>query len=250
MRTRSGTSSALRRKISPIKMGLCAIFGKGRAEQARDRGLGFQERRVESALPVVGLVVLTFAATNLDNLLLLVGIVSRVGQPFARVVAGTLLAAIVMLALCVGAALAADFAPQRWVGYLGFVPVALGLRELYRLAAARSNEAREPYAGAAPIPALGVAGVMLANSADSIGALLPLFAETRDALLPLISAVVLAASLLGCALARWIASHERLGPPIRRIAPRLVPIVLIAVGLYVLSDTGTDTLLDVPAAPR
>ena len=84
---------------------------------------------MESALPVAGLAVLAFAATNLDNLLLLVGIVSRAGQSFARVVAGTLLAAVVMLALCMGAALAVDFAPQRWVGYLGFVPVALGLRD-------------------------------------------------------------------------------------------------------------------------
>jgi cadmium resistance protein CadD (predicted permease) len=84
---------------------------------------------------------------------------------------------------------------------------------------------------------------MLANSADSIAALVPLFAETRDALLPLIGAVVLGASLLGCGLARWIATHERFGPPIQRLAPRLVPFALIAVGLYVLSNTRSDTLL-------
>jgi cadmium resistance protein CadD (predicted permease) len=143
---------------------------------------------------------------------------------------------------CIGAAFAANFAPQRWVGYLGLVPIALGVHELYRLYAPNSREPTGPEPNAPPIPALGVAGVMLANSADSLSALVPLFAETRDALLPLIALVVLAASAIGCWLARWISSHERLGPLIRRMAPRLVPFVLIGVGLYVLSDTGTDTL--------
>jgi cadmium resistance protein CadD (predicted permease) len=84
---------------------------------------------------------------------------------------------------------------------------------------------------------------MLANSADSFVALVPIFAESRPALLPLIGAVVLALSVLACLLARWITTHRRVGPAIQRIAPRIVPFVLILVGLYVLSNTTTDTLL-------
>jgi len=198
---------------------------------------------MEAALSIASLAVLAFAATNFDNLLLLVAMLARSGQTVAPIFGGTLLAGGTMLSLCAAAALAASFAPQAWVGLLGLVPLGLGLRELYRLLQRRGEDALEADSAAKPISALGVAGVMLANSADSFGALVPLFAETQRGLQPAIAFAVLATSLLGCLLARWIATHERVGPAIRRIGPVLVPFVLIAVGLYVLSDTPTDAFI-------
>lgn len=200
---------------------------------------------MEDALSIAGLAVLAFAATNLDNLLLIVAALSRPGQSFGPVVAGVLLSSSATLALCVAAALAAGFAPEAWIGYLGLVPIGLGLLELHRLIRSRRAGEGDAHSDAPPMPAFGVAGVMLANSADSFGALVPLFAETRQSLLTVIVAAVILTSLCGCALARWIATHEHFGLPIRRVGPLLVPFVLIAVGLYVLSDTRTDSL---PAA--
>lgn len=197
---------------------------------------------MDSVLSLIGIVALAYIATNVDNTLLLVAVISRDGQPFASVVGGALLAATAMLAVCLAAAFAADLAPQRWLGWLGLVPIALGLRELHRLFTADSGApARGVHAGA--IGPLAVATVLLSNSADSFAALAPIFAETRDSLLPLIAGVVLGASLLAVALAHWIATHARAGPLLRRIGPRVVPFVLIAVGLFVLSDTWTDTEL-------
>ena len=43
-------------------------------------------------------------------------------------------------------------------------------------------------------------------------------------------------------IASWIARHPRLEGPIRKWSPYLLPVILIAIGWYVLSDTGTDTL--------
>ena len=197
---------------------------------------------MQGVLSIAGLALLAFAATNLDNLLLLVAALSRPAQGFRPIVTGVLLSSSTILALCVAASLAAGFAPHAWLGYLGLIPIGLGLLELYRLVTSRGTGAGNAPSDAPPIPALAVAGVMLANSADSLGALLPLFAESQHSLLPVIVAAVLLSSLVGCALARWIATHEHFGPPIRRVGPVLVPFVLIGVGLYVLSDTRTDTL--------
>jgi cadmium resistance protein CadD (predicted permease) len=208
---------------------------------------------VEAALSVIGVAVLAFVATNLDNLVLLVGILSRAGQTFASIVAGALLACVVTLCLGVSAALAADLAPQRWLGMLGVVPIALGLRELTRLVRSRPQHRDARKSDAPALGVLGISGLLLANSADSLAALVPLFAETREALLPLVAVAILAVTLLGCGLTRWIASHPRVGPTLRRIAPKLVPFVLIAVGVYVLANTRGDTSPDAPAenaAPR
>jgi len=201
---------------------------------------------LESALAVAGLTALALTATGFDNLLLLVGIASRRGQPFAPILGGVLVATAVLAAACLGAAFGADLLPQRRLGLLGLVPLGLGLRELallYRSAGEDAEALGAAEAGTAAIGAAGVAGVMLANSVDSLGTLVPLFAETRDGLLPAAVLAIPATTLSGCALARWIVSHPRLGPPIRRVGPRIVPFVLIAVGIYVLSNTGTDTAL-------
>jgi len=52
---------------------------------------------------------------------------------------------------------------------------------------------------------------------------------------------VLVVAVLGCAVARRL-SASAAGPVLQRISSRITPFVLIAVGLYVLSDTSTDTL--------
>jgi len=194
---------------------------------------------MEAALALGGVAVLAYAATNLDNLLLLVAVATRPAQPYASIVGGVVLATATLLALCGVASLAADFAPERWIGYLGVVPIAMGLRELLGWIRARPGREAVP-AGAPVVRAPWVAGLMLANSADSLGVLVPLFAETRDALLPMLAAALLSASLLGCALGYWITTHERIGDLVRRVGPRIVPFVLIGVGLYVLLDTRSD----------
>lgn len=201
---------------------------------------------MEGALSVIGVAVLAFAATNLDNLLLLVALAPRECETPASLVGGALLASAATLALGIGASLAADLVPQRWLGALGFVPLALGLRELGRLLRSPPEAAGVKAHGAPALGTPGLAGVLLANSGDTLAALVPLLAETRRALLPLVALAVLTTALLGCGVARWTASHARLGPLLQRIAPRLVPLVLIAVGLYVLANTAGDALPDPP----
>jgi cadmium resistance protein CadD (predicted permease) len=202
---------------------------------------------VESALFVAAVAAVAVAATNLDNLLILVTVLTRADQSFGHVVAGTLLASLGMLGLCGLGALLADFAPTRWLGYLGLVPIGLGLREFYRMARFNSERAAEEPPGSRPssaaISSLGVAGLMLANGADSFGALLPIVAESRISVLPAIAAAVVATNLGVCWAARGIAGHPAIGPRIRRIGPKLVPFVLIAVGSYVLADTRSDSFV-------
>jgi cadmium resistance protein CadD (predicted permease) len=83
---------------------------------------------------------------------------------------------------------------------------------------------------------------MFANSGDSLAVLAPLFAETREPYTLLIVGAGISMVLLWSGLAGWIARSPALAEPIRKWSAYLLPLILIAVGLYILSDTGTDTL--------
>jgi len=49
-------------------------------------------------------------------------------------------------------------------------------------------------------------------------------------------------TLVWLVLARWLVYHRMLGAPIRRYGGRVVPFVLIALGFFILYDSGTFLL--------
>jgi cadmium resistance protein CadD (predicted permease) len=82
---------------------------------------------------------------------------------------------------------------------------------------------------------------MLSNSGDSVAIFFPLLAESeRDALLWIVSSFLLCA-MLWAALAWYIADQPRIAVRIEKVGEKLVPWIMIAAGLYILLDTGTDT---------
>ena len=86
------------------------------------------------------------------------------------------------------------------------------------------------------------ATLLFANSGDTLAILLPLLVESNRA-----SAVVIAISFLGCAvlwalLARALANQPALVRRLQRGGERLMPWVMIAVGIYILLNTATDSI--------
>jgi cadmium resistance protein CadD (predicted permease) len=83
--------------------------------------------------------------------------------------------------------------------------------------------------------------VMLANNGDSLAVLTPLFAKTRQPFTLLIAGTGLAMAFLWTSLAGWVARHSSRARGVRDWSPYVLPLILIFVGWYVLSDTVTDT---------
>ncbi len=84
---------------------------------------------------------------------------------------------------------------------------------------------------------------MFSNSADSITVLLPLLAESGTTPTLLIVSIFLLTIILWCEISLKIASNVRLAQRISARGEKLVHWVMIAVGIYVLSNTGTDNLV-------
>ena len=85
--------------------------------------------------------------------------------------------------------------------------------------------------------------MLFSNSGDSIAVFLPLFAESgRASILVLVSAYLIIALAWG-SLSYVIAGRREIALRIERSAGKLVPWIMIGVGIYILSDTATDTLV-------
>jgi len=191
-----------------------------------------------SLLSAAGIAVVVYASTNIDDLLILAVFFADPRVRIGAVIAGRFIGLAVLALVSAGAALLAMAVPGEWLALLGLVPLALGLRLLPALWGG-GNDAGPDDAPAAPrdgffAQAFTVAGVTLANGGDNLGVYIPLFATAPQAIITyvLVFAVMTAA---WCALGYLAVNNPLIGSQIRRHGHVLLPVVLIALGLYILS---------------
>ncbi len=209
-------------------------------------GYNFLEITVPQAFALVGLVGGSFVATNLDNLLLLVMMLGANSQRRLPVLIGFVASCIAVLVACaLGLALSSFFDPAV-LGYLGLAPLLLGCHMLYQLHRGRHMDDDLPdVSTSAPVQYTWFAAfvMLFSNSGDSVAVFIPLFAESARTPIVVLAVTYLLIAAAWGALAYAIAGREMLARKIERRAERLVPWVMIGVGLYILSDTATDTLV-------
>ncbi len=180
-----------------------------------------------------GLGLTAYAATNLDNFLLIGTLIAGGARRSSVAVGFASAAGLVALVAMSFTALSYFLAPAT-LGYLGVVPIALGLRILL-LPAAATEGASQLQAGA-----VSVAVILVANSLDTIATFAPMFAESEMIVrFALLAGFVTSATVLFSIVRPFARRLERLndkGP----IAQRIAGVIMILVGIYVLLDTSTD----------
>jgi cadmium resistance protein CadD (predicted permease) len=170
--------------------------------------------------------VAAFAATNLDDLFLLVAWFAAGRTRVRDIVLGQVLGIATLFAASAAAALLALAVPEVPLNWLGLVPIILAVRML-----TKPPEDETPAVSGF----LSVAAVTIANGGDNLGVYIPLFATSSAAAIAAYGAVFIVMTALWCAAAGWLVRHPAAGAPLRRWGPRLVPWVLVALGLWILA---------------
>ncbi len=172
--------------------------------------------------------VAAFAATNLDDLFLLV-VFFAIGWGRARdVVLGQYAGIGALFAVSALASLLSFGIPAGYACLLGLLPVIIGVTQL--LDDHPAGPETPPGSGIVPI-----AATTLANGGDNLGVYIPLFATSSALEIGAFAAIFAVMTGLWCLAAYWLVRHPAAGAPIRRYGPQLVPFVLIAIGILILA---------------
>lgn len=175
-------------------------------------------------------------STNLDNLAVLLGLILVIEQ--RRAIIGFAVAQTIVLTLAMTVALGVDQSGAPfWIGFLGLVPLAFGLRGIWRQFFGANSEGTELKGAVTSVVTL-----FLSLSIDSFAVMTPLLAESAPSyrVVALIGAA-LAASVL-VVVAAWGAPRAKsLGPRVARM-DRIAPYIMVCVGLYILFNSPTDAL--------
>jgi cadmium resistance protein CadD (predicted permease) len=188
---------------------------------------------------LLGLSVVVFASTNIDDIFVLLGLLSDPKLRIGRAIAGQYLGIGALYAVSVIGSLISLVLAPAYIGLLGIVPILIGLKQLWDLSRGAGDEPDDNSSGSG---VLTIALITIANGGDNIGVYTPLFA-TRSAFdIAAIGIVFAVMTGLWVLAAHWFIRHPTLGAPIRRYGHKVVPFVLIALGIGIMAEAGTLSL--------
>jgi cadmium resistance transport/sequestration family protein len=181
-----------------------------------------------------------FAATNIDDIIVLTVLFlacRATGKPRPwQIWTGQYAGIAALIAASAAAAAGLTIVPDKWVGLLGLIPLALGIRGL--ITTLRTHNSGEDHDTVVATNALAVAGVTIANGADNISVYTPLF-RTIGLNSTLVTIGVFAVLVAGwCLAGSLLASHPKVIAVVERYGHWIVPIVFMAIGGVIILESG------------
>jgi len=191
-------------------------------------------------ITIIFLALGSYAATNIDNLALLVGWMLSGQVARAQLMAGYAIGALVILAASTLLGLSSSAIPVEWIGFLGVVPIGLGLYTLFGQIRRPEDPGTIESRGHAAV--VGIATTLIANSVDTIVVFAPLLADSRvDVDYKILTTFIVVAALWYALAAAMSGQAARLQVVVR-IAGWIAPFIMITVGIYILLNTATDVV--------
>jgi cadmium resistance transport/sequestration family protein len=198
-------------------------------------------------LDTLAAALATFAATNIDDLVLLVLFFGETGpHNRSQVVVGQYLGFVVLVFISLVGFLGRLVFAREWLGLLGIVPIAIGLRVLLFVDKSEDDEAqvlrqmRRPARASWLSSVLGprtytVAAVTLANGGDNIGLYTPLFANSDVTQLIITTGTFLVLVAVWCLTAQRLARQRGVAALIAKYGQIAMPFVLIGLGVCIIA---------------
>ncbi|MBW4607595.1 MAG: cadmium resistance transporter [Hassallia sp. WJT32-NPBG1] len=199
-----------------------------------------------------------FSATNIDDLVILTLFFSQVNNTFRsrHIYIGQYLGFGVLVIASLTGFFGGLVVPSNWIGLLGLMPIATGLSRLLNKESdsvesetvvaeksARLHWSRFAIASFISPQTYSVAAVTIANGSDNIGIYMPLFANSTWESLLIILGIFFSLVGVWCYAAYTLTRLPAINQVITPHSNALVPFVLIALGAYIVWESGASILI-------
>ncbi|BCL33788.1 cadmium resistance transporter [Nostoc sp. MS1] len=193
--------------------------------------------------------VTAFVATNLDDLVILTLLFSQVNATFRsrHIIIGQYLGFCTLVVASMVGLLGGLILPSHWIGFLGLVPITIGLNRLLNSEPNSSSEEESEIelshsstlASFVSPQAYSVAAITVANGSDNIGIYMPLFANSAVTELLVIITVFLLLVGVWCYVTYKLTCQNAIANLLTRYGNSFVPFVLIGLGVSIILDSAS-----------
>jgi cadmium resistance transport/sequestration family protein len=206
-------------------------------------------------LPNIFQGITAFTATNLDDIVVLMVFFAQVNAKFRpwQIVAGQYLGFGVLILLSLPGYFGGQLLPAHWIGLLGLVPLGIGIKMLLmpneeaenavQVLESDSSNRLQRLLAFMPPQILQVGAITVANGGDNLGVYIPLFASKN--LVGLLTILATFGVLVGiwCYIAKRLVQQPTISRVLGAYGDRLIPWVLMALGLYILFESSSVAYL-------
>jgi cadmium resistance protein CadD (predicted permease) len=203
---------------------------------------------VAGIIDLVSIGTTAFVVTNIDDLFILMVFFSKPGFSHIQIILGQYVGMGLLLAISLIGSLIALVIPQNLIGLVGLIPIAIGVKELLVEMRSSKNANYDSDDNAKVVnrlsksrwrtylPFLAVTSVTFSGG-EEIGIYTSIFV-IYDGLSEIIVIVLTVMILTGgwCIIGFYLVNHNLLATRFRRLADRVLPLVLIALGTYILAE--------------
>lgn len=204
--------------------------------------------------------MVAFIATNIDDIFILLLFFSQVSGDFRRrhIFIGQYLGFAAIAIASLPGYFGGLVVQREWIGLLGLLPIAIGFKQLIdrepetiEVQTVSSDFKQSSHRN--PIVSFlvsilhpqtyKVVAVTLANGGDNISIYIPLFAGHNLASLGVILSVFFVMLGVLCTVTYLLSRQTAIAYVLSRYGKRIVPFVLISLGLFIMYERGTFSLL-------
>ena len=185
--------------------------------------------------------IVAFISTNIDDIFLLMLFYARGKFSRTNIVLGQYLGISTLVMISFVGAYIGSFFDQRYVGLLGLFPIYLAIRETIDLF--RSNNEDDNKTELKSSGIFAIAGVTIANGGDNVGVYIPLLSAMSPSEKIQLVVVFALATYTWCRIAQYLASHPLVAKQLSKYGHILTPVVLFLLGVFILFESGTFSLL-------
>jgi cadmium resistance protein CadD (predicted permease) len=190
---------------------------------------------------LVGIGIAAFVSTNIDDLFILMVFFATLRFPSFQIVLGQYIGMGSLMGVSLVGSLITLILPRNIIGLIGLFPIAIGIKELLELHKKGDKQDDEKLtkklrSKKIQLPFLTVAAVTFSGG-EEIGIYTTLFATNNEgaAIITIIS-VVMVFTAFWCFLANYLVKHSFLVDMFRSIGSKVLPYLLIGLGLYILAE--------------
>jgi cadmium resistance protein CadD (predicted permease) len=188
--------------------------------------------------------ILAFAATNIDDIFILILFYGNKRINPTSILAGQALGLGTLVLASYLAAYIGNFIDQRFIGLLGLFPIYLAAKQIFEMIKNKNdsdNDGRQIALKSTGF--IAIAGVTIANGGDNIGVYIPLL-TTMSHLEKIEMLIVFAVmTYLWCTIARHLADRPIVARQLDKYGHVVMPVVLLLLGVFILAESGTFALI-------
>jgi cadmium resistance protein CadD (predicted permease) len=181
---------------------------------------------------IIVIGITAFAATNIDDIFVLMIFFSSLTFPVRHVIIGQYIG----IGLLVSISALGSFIS------LGIAPTVIGVKKLEELRKKNGSNAKSKEAARDKkkdkLAFVAVAAVTFSNGGDNIGVYTPLFAKYNIvSQTTTIVTIFMVMTAVWCVAAYYLVNHPIVASRIRRIGHIILPFVLIGLGIFILIES-------------